>query len=680
MKQNNSDILQLFARRISVCRHKVSAETLAQYLKNGEFGFSFDKSGDHLITNDTVYAAEIEQLTDHIRAIINEPHISLKKDRVVRNVSVASKMDTRSVNETYKDEKLWRVKRENGDMAPEFIHTYVYEDDLAIYENRFVCYLLDITLESVNKKLKELCLGIQTLNRKVDSNGKNLAYSSDVYVQYTDEVEQCPVISSAKDPNIFAIRSLMKSKSILSALMTHELYVICQKAGPFHIHTLHLTNLLMKDQNYNFCYMFYTYYLNESRYITSESNKYTNFVLVHILSALIDQGFALSKNSEDVLIGENVTIKLQNVIFEKGLFQINLSQQSANEVIFEVTELADNCSAKYLFQIVTPDKPLELGNQTLEEYAKELDSNRAADITRVFLICDQNAVSDFVIPVIAGKSDICDNLAEAIKSITIVAEGLSFLHKKYCPVCGSTYLAPEGTDYSCSACNTLYHTFNYEFRDLIWIKRLPDVVERKAKTEKTEEILIQEPEEEIKESLPDVEEVKEEPAEEEPASIPTMTSASRKVISKSFEGKLSQASQEQKAFYSDLKNYLLSFKRTNSRISWSYDSFNVGRNVVCRLAFRGQTMVAYFALDPKDYVDSKYFVHDMNDKKKYEKTPFMVKVKSARGVKYAKELINVVCEGLAPKKNFVAETYDFPYLSDSELMEKGLMKETFVNI
>ena len=659
MKQNNAEILQLFSRRLAICRHNISARKLAQYLKNGEFGFSFNRKDGYLVTNDTVFAAETEQLVDHIRAIFNEPHISLKKDHVVRNVSVANKIDTRSVNETFRDEKLWRVKRSTGSMAPEFIHTYIYEDDLAIYENRFICYLLDITLDSINKKLKDLCRGLQTFNRKIDQNTREIAYPSNVYVKYTDEVEQCPVLANATDPNICAIQSLLKSKSILSVLMTHELYTICKKAGPFHIESLHITNLLMKDSNYYFCYLFYTHYLNEKRYIASESNKYTNFVLVNIFAALIDEGFTLSKNSEDVQIGENTEIKFQNVIFEKGLFQISISKDNVNEIYFTVTESADNSSAKYLFQIVSPDKPLDLGDQTLEEYATGLDQNRAADLARVFLICDKEAASDYVVTVIAGESDVKQNLAEAIKSITLLLESVAFLHKKYCPVCGSSYLAPEGTDYLCSSCNTLYHMLNYEFHDLIWLKRLPDIAQRKATAE---EIVV------------------EEPAEVEDDAIQTMTKASRKVVLKSFEAKLSQATQEQKDFYADLKNYLLSFKRTNSRMSWSYDSFNVGRNVVCRLAFRGQTMVAYFALDPKNYVDSKYFGHDMNDKKKFEKTPLMVKVKSARGVKYAKELINVVCEGLAPKKNFVAETYDFPYQSDSELMEKGLMKETFVNI
>ena len=648
MTQNNTDILQLFARRLSVCRHRISAETLVQYLKNGEFGFSFDKANSQLITNDTVFAAETEQLVNHIRAIFNEPHISLKKENIVRNVSVASKMDTRSVDATYKDEKLWSVRRDIG-AAPEFVHTYVYEDDLAIYENRFICYLLNVTLEAVTKKLKQLCSEIKTFNRKIDQNGQEVAYSSDVYVKYTDEVERYPLLSSFEDPSIFAIRSLIKSKSILSALKSSELYAACEKAGAFPIHSLSPTNILTMDSDYNFCYLFYLHYLNAEWYITSKSTAFANFILVHVFSTLIDQGFTLSKDSEDLVIGEHTEIRLKNLVFENKWFKVAISKNGDEELLFEITETVDGCSAKYLFRIVSPEKPLELGTRTLKEYAKELDQNRAADITRVFLICAQNAVSDQIVTILAGESTVSQNLAEAIRSITILAEGVSFLHKRYCPVCGSPYLAPEENDYSCSSCNTLYHMFSYESRDLIWIKRLPDVAERKAKT-----------------------------AEK---AVPAMTgTAKRKVVSKSFEGKLRQATSKQDAYYADLKNYLLRLNHVKSRMSWSYDSFNVGRNPVFRIAFRGRTMVVYFALDPKDYIDSKYFTYDMGGKKKFEKTPLMMKVKSARGVKYAKELIDVVCNGLDEKKDFVAQKYHFSYMSNKELLEKGLLKESFVNI
>ncbi|GEM_PF-6937421 len=155
---------------------------------------------------------------------------------------------------------------------------------------------------------------------------------------------------------------------------------------------------------------------------------------------------------------------------------------------------------------------------------------------------------------------------------------------------------------------------------------------------------------------------------------------SRKVIQKSFVGKMSQATKEQKEFYNDIKNHLLSYNRVNSRVSWHFDSFNIGRQKAVKIAFRGKTMVAYLALDPKKYAGTKYYPHDMSKKKKFADTPMMIKIKSERGVKFAKELIDAVCEGLPAKKNFVAATYKFPAMSDKKLIENGLAKAVYVKI
>ena len=152
----------------------------------------------------------------------------------------------------------------------------------------------------------------------------------------------------------------------------------------------------------------------------------------------------------------------------------------------------------------------------------------------------------------------------------------------------------------------------------------------------------------------------------------------RKSVQKSFSGKMAQATREQKDYYNELKNYILSFKRVNSRMSWNYDSFNIGKQKAVKLAFRGQTLVAFFALNPKDYQDTKYYPRDMSSKRKFADTPLMVKVKSQRGVKFAKELVNDVCAGLDPKKNFIATKYDFPYMSDKKLVANGLAKEITV--
>ena len=660
MENMSLEVLKLFTRKLVNCRYKVSAVKLAEYLREGKFGYTFDESGDNVITNDTVFADDVALVTNRIRAIYSEPHISLKKDEVIQNVSIASKFDTRSIESTYRDEKLWRIRL--GEVAPEFIHTYVHEDNLAIYENRFITFLLDYLLDAINKKLNSLCAGIQTFNRKIDGENTQPAYPADAYLRYTEQVENVPVLASLSDPETSVISSLIKSKSILTSLRSYEIYKACKKVG-FNSKQLRPTNILMKDADYNYCYKFYVSYMKNKRFVTTQSKMYQGFILVNAITAILDAGFIADEAASDILINDVAEMRFEKLVFKKDLFTLQLSIRRDGNMVIEVIENADGATATYLFKIVSSSKADEIGDMSTVAYAKYLDDNRAEGITRIFLVTDLIANSDNVIYVAPDKASARKNLANGIRAITTLVQGVTFIHSKYCPVCGTQLIAPDGKDYICTCCNSTYHIFNYEFNDYIWLKRLPNVIERRART--TERFAFERPVEVVETVAA---------TEAEPVK------KVRRVVTKSFEGKMRQATKDQIAFYNDLKNYMLSFKRVGSRLSWNCDSFNIGRNKAVKIAFRGQTLVCYLALDPKKYEGSKYYPHDLSDKKKFVETPMMIKIKSERGVKFAKELIDEIFAGLSQKKDFVPETYKFARMTDKKLIESGLAKESFVTL
>ena len=147
-----------------------------------------------------------------------------------------------------------------------------------------------------------------------------------------------------------------------------------------------------------------------------------------------------------------------------------------------------------------------------------------------------------------------------------------------------------------------------------------------------------------------------------------------KEINKSFIGKMHQATKEQIAYYGDVKNYLLSYSGVSSKTGWSFDNYYVGGKTAIKIGFVDDGMVAYLALKPADYKGSKYYPHDVSGDKKFATTPMMVNIKSERGVKFLKELIDVVCKGLKKNKFFVSATYSFAKMSDKQLTELGLAR------
>ena len=144
---------------------------------------------------------------------------------------------------------------------------------------------------------------------------------------------------------------------------------------------------------------------------------------------------------------------------------------------------------------------------------------------------------------------------------------------------------------------------------------------------------------------------------------------------KSFTAKLSQGSDELKDYYSELKNYALSYKKANSRVSWHYDSINVGRNQILKFAIRGKTLCLYYALDADQYIDTKYKVEKV-ESKKYEDVPCLYRIKNDRRRDYAKDLIDTVMANVGSSKGEEQnEDYRIPFEETKVLLGKGLIKE-----
>lgn len=148
-------------------------------------------------------------------------------------------------------------------------------------------------------------------------------------------------------------------------------------------------------------------------------------------------------------------------------------------------------------------------------------------------------------------------------------------------------------------------------------------------------------------------------------------------VRRSFMAKLIQSTVERKEYYSEIKNELLSYRNVKSRISWTTESFNRGRTHLVKLAVRGKTLCMCVALAPEQFAESKYFYTDVSETAKYSNVPMMVKIKSNRGVKHAKELIAMLAETYELEKLTEFEPLDYvmPYQTTPALIAQGLIKD-----
>ena len=192
----------------------------------------------------------------------------------------------------------------------------------------------------------------------------------------------------------------------------------------------------------------------------------------------------------------------------------------------------------------------------------------------------------------------------------------------------------------------------------------------------------------VKEYVPEtkVEEVVAEPVQEEVAPVeayiaePIVTEFELRESGKirydrSYTARLIQSGDALKQWYTELKNELLSYKKVKSHISWTHETFYVGHEQFATLSFRGNTLCLSLPLEPVEFKDTKYELEGASDDSKSAELSALYRIKNARRVKYAMELIALVANGMGlPRVERESEDFYLPYEGLVQLINKGLIK------
>ncbi len=146
---------------------------------------------------------------------------------------------------------------------------------------------------------------------------------------------------------------------------------------------------------------------------------------------------------------------------------------------------------------------------------------------------------------------------------------------------------------------------------------------------------------------------------------------------RSFESRLIQANSELAAFYSGLKNLLLSFYKVKARTSWSCESFRIGRELVAKITLRGKYVRLFLALEPTALPFNTYHQRDKGGVKRYAEVPTMVKIKTQVGLHRAYRLIAMMMDAQKIPRidhDYVHYLEDYIYANDNALVQRGLIK------
>ena len=141
--------------------------------------------------------------------------------------------------------------------------------------------------------------------------------------------------------------------------------------------------------------------------------------------------------------------------------------------------------------------------------------------------------------------------------------------------------------------------------------------------------------------------------------------------SRSFMSRYIQAESFLQDWYCEIKNELLSYKNVKSRISWSRETFKLGRTQLARINVRGRkTLYLYLAINPELLEGTKYQFETVEGE-----YPVLIKITSNRRKSHALAVIGILAGNLGlARTERIAEDYRLPYEDDDKLIEKGLIK------
>jgi len=93
------------------------------------------------ITDDLSWCKDFERTVGFIQRIFSKPHLHVKYVKEVIKVQTANRIDAEGFALTMREPKLWEDSEDGP--RPKSVYMTLFEDEYAIYENRFIKMLVD---------------------------------------------------------------------------------------------------------------------------------------------------------------------------------------------------------------------------------------------------------------------------------------------------------------------------------------------------------------------------------------------------------------------------------------------------------------------------------------------------------------------------------------------------------
>lgn len=374
---------------------------------------------------DCSYFKEALSLLGIILSIAEKPHVSTRREEVFARIEQAGQLSADDFKRVCRDGSLW--KRRGVKMVPEELYYFRNEDELCIYENRFIVLLIDL----IGREITELK---RVYGERLPRIGEN-----------TDALY-------AGDAGM-ALDFARNIEKRVAYLKNTGFYKIVGKEKPLK-GRISPTNILLKDLKYRACFKFYNGFL-KYQCEGEEAEDLRSIIKIYILKSLKKLGFDLKE-------GKNL-----NEYKACGKeFSLNFDFNKKGAVILDVTHKISKKTVKYAL-FAEDGRSAEAA----EEFASGDDGKNFCSVEIIGEWSLKDGVTHELLSR-AGQTEeemIYSWLASKIRLI----RADSSVYKKYCPACGVSGVYENDGDFSCPNCGTRYaFTQNSSGESVIWICKL----------------------------------------------------------------------------------------------------------------------------------------------------------------------------------------------------------------
>lgn len=432
------------------------------------------------IADDLSWIEDFAKTLGYIQRILGNEHLHVKYEKHIAKVHTASRLDSEGVAMTLKEPRLWK-NSEKGP-RPESVYMTVFEDEYAIYENRFIKMLIDEIIRYLSGTLAELSASLGNIRSYFGSRltaAGALRMSGEI-AQTAKNADDKRVLAEGENPIIAVYERIEELLKKALKFKNSRLYRECQ--GKPISGAIQPTNILTKNPAYRECYLFYKRFCAMSGHNKHLENTLFDNGVLRLLYAVYRNGYRVVGKPEMLRFVDGGRI-CKKVDLKKDGFVIEVSALNKREIL--VTSFMKNTSAKsekkdleegdrrYYSKVAIriSDGDGEKGGALAETYRKEKLAQGYDDA--YLAMYSRNPIDADGVINFANKGDFgCRAVEDFVRALTMQLAGAHKVFSKRCPVCGTKCVDTGESVLSCVNCGSTWSLVQDGETEKVWVKRI----------------------------------------------------------------------------------------------------------------------------------------------------------------------------------------------------------------